>query len=35
LFDVGGVIAATAMTIMAIVVTLRHTADLYKQEPLS
>jgi len=35
LFDVGGVIAATAMTIMVIVVTLRHTADLYKQEPLS
>lgn len=34
LFDVGGVIAATVMTLMAVVITLRHTADLYQQEPL-
>jgi hypothetical protein len=34
LFDVGGVIAASAMALMAIAITLRHTAELYKQEPL-
>jgi phosphatidylglycerophosphate synthase len=34
LFDVGGVIAATCMFVMAIAVTLRHTASLYRQEPL-
>ncbi len=34
LFDVGGVIAATAMFAMAIAVAARHTAQLYREEPL-
>lgn len=34
LFDVGGVIAATGMFAMAVWVTARHTAELYRQEPL-
>jgi phosphatidylglycerophosphate synthase len=34
LFDLGGAIAAASMFAMAIVVTLRHTAQLYRQEPL-
>jgi phosphatidylglycerophosphate synthase len=34
LFDVGGTIAATVMFGVAIVVALRHTAELYRQEPL-
>jgi phosphatidylglycerophosphate synthase len=34
LFDLGGAIGATVMFAMAIVVTLRHTAELYRQEPL-
>lgn len=34
LFDLGGTIGATVMFAMAIVVTLRHTAELYRQEPL-
>ena len=34
LFDLGGVIAAIAMFAMAIVVAARHTAQLYKEEPL-
>jgi archaetidylinositol phosphate synthase len=34
LFDVGGVIGAVVMLGMAILVTLRHTAELYRQEPL-
>lgn len=34
LFDVGGTIAAAAMFGMAVVVTLRHTLQLYRQEPL-
>lgn len=34
LFDLGGVIGATAMCMMAIGVTVRHTAELYRQEPL-
>ena len=34
LFDLGGVIAAAGMFAMAIVVTVRHTAQLYRQEPL-
>jgi phosphatidylglycerophosphate synthase len=33
LFDVGGAIAAVGMLAMAIVVTMRHTATLYRQEP--
>ena len=35
LFDVGGAIAAAAMLAMAIVIAARHTAELYRQEPLS
>jgi phosphatidylglycerophosphate synthase len=35
LFDVGGVIATVGMTAMALITTLRHTAELYRQEPLS
>lgn len=34
LFDVGGAIGAVVMLTMAIHVTLRHTAELYRQEPL-
>jgi archaetidylinositol phosphate synthase len=34
LFDLGGVIAAIAMFAMAIAVTVRHTAELYRQELL-
>jgi phosphatidylglycerophosphate synthase len=34
LFDLGGMIAAIGMLAMAIVVTARHTAQLYRQEPL-
>jgi archaetidylinositol phosphate synthase len=34
LFDVGGIIAAACMFAMAIMVTARHTAQLYRQEPL-
>jgi phosphatidylglycerophosphate synthase len=34
LFDLGGMIAAVGMFAMAIAVTLRHTAQLYRQEPL-
>ena len=34
LFDVGGVIAAAAMFAMAIATGMRHTAELYRQEPL-
>jgi phosphatidylglycerophosphate synthase len=33
LFDLGGTIAAVSMFAMAIFVTLRHTAELYRQEP--
>jgi archaetidylinositol phosphate synthase len=34
LFDVGGAIAASAMLAMALIVAARHTAELYRQEPL-
>lgn len=34
LFDLGGTIAAVAMVAMAIIVAVRHTAQLYRQEPL-
>jgi archaetidylinositol phosphate synthase len=34
LFDLGGNIAAVGMFAMAVFVTVRHTADLYRQEPL-
>jgi phosphatidylglycerophosphate synthase len=34
LFDLGGVIAAVAMLAMVVVVTIRHMAQLYQQEPL-
>lgn len=34
LFDIGGVIGAIGMSTMAIVVAMRHTAELYRQEPL-
>ncbi len=34
LFDLGGIIAAIGMFAMAILVTMRHTAKLYRQEPL-
>jgi phosphatidylglycerophosphate synthase len=34
LFDLGGTIAALGMFAMAIAVTVRHTAELYRQEPL-
>lgn len=34
LFDLGGVIAAVGMAAMAVAITVRHTAELYRQEPL-
>jgi phosphatidylglycerophosphate synthase len=34
LFDLGGTIAAVSMFALAIAVTARHTAELYRQEPL-
>ena len=34
LFDLGGAIAAISMFVMALVVTIRHTAQLHHQEPL-
>jgi archaetidylinositol phosphate synthase len=34
LFDLGGAIAAVCMFATAILVTVRHTAELYRQEPL-
>lgn len=34
LFDLGGAIAALGMFAMAILITIRHTAQLYRQEPL-
>lgn len=34
LFDFGGTLAALVMFAMAAITTLRHTADLYRQEPL-
>ena len=34
LFDLGGVIGAVIMFAMAVSITLRHTAQLYRQEPL-
>lgn len=34
LFDLGGIIAAVGMFAMALFVTARHTAELYRQEPL-
>jgi archaetidylinositol phosphate synthase len=34
LFDVGGAVGAFVMLAMAVAVTLRHTAELYRQEPL-
>jgi phosphatidylglycerophosphate synthase len=34
LFDLGGSIAAASMLAMALIVTLRHTAELYRCEPL-
>lgn len=34
LFDVGGAIAAAAMFVLAVAVTLRHAAQLYREEPL-
>lgn len=33
LFDVGGTVAAVAMSVIAIAVAVRHTAQLYRQEP--
>jgi archaetidylinositol phosphate synthase len=34
LFDIGGAVAATTMFVMAITVTVRHIAQLYREEPL-
>jgi hypothetical protein len=34
LFDLGGIIAAVCMFAMVIFLTIRHTAQLYRQEPL-
>jgi len=34
LFDVGGVIAAVGMAMMALAITVRHTVQLYREEPL-
>jgi phosphatidylglycerophosphate synthase len=34
LFDLGGAVASVGMLAMAVVVTVRHTVELYRQEPL-
>ena len=34
LFDIGGVIAAAGMLAMAVAISVRHTSELYRQEPL-
>jgi archaetidylinositol phosphate synthase len=34
LFDLGGAIAATVMLCMAVIVAVRHTRELYRQEPV-
>jgi hypothetical protein len=34
LFDVGGTIATVCMVAVAMVLTARHTAQLYREEPL-
>jgi len=34
LFDLGGTIAAVSMFAMALITTMRHTVQLYRQEPL-
>jgi hypothetical protein len=34
LFDVGGTIATVGMFAMAVIVTVRHTVQLYREEPL-
>ena len=34
LFDIGGVIATAAMSTMALTITIRHTAQLFREEPL-
>jgi archaetidylinositol phosphate synthase len=34
LFDLGGIIAVVCMFAMAILITVRHTVQLYRQEPL-
>jgi len=34
LFDIGGAIGAASMFVLAVVVTIRHTVELYQQEPL-
>ena len=35
LFDLGGTIAAVCMFVTAIILTVRHTAQLYREEPLA
>ncbi len=35
LFDVGGAIATAGMLVMAVAVTVKHTVELYRQEPLT
>ena len=35
LFDLGGTIAASLMAILVVVIALRHTAELYRREPLN
>ena len=35
LFDIGGAIATVCMFLMVVVVSLRHTAELYREEPLA
>jgi archaetidylinositol phosphate synthase len=35
LFDIGGAIAAVSMIVVAVVVTVKHTAQLYREEPLA
>jgi len=34
LFDLGGAIASVCMFVMAVLITVRHTAELYRMEPL-
>jgi hypothetical protein len=34
LFDVGGTIATVGMLVFAVLMTMRHTVQLYREEPL-
>jgi hypothetical protein len=35
LFDIGGIVAITGMVLTALILTLQHTAQLYREEPIA